>query len=324
MTATDLAGRNPDQPRHPIAVVSQRTGLSQDLLRAWERRYGAVRPARDTAGQRVYSDADVERLRLLQLATSAGRPIATLTPLPNAELARLVDEDARARAPRVPAAAAADAGTVDRALESVRTLDTRALESLLRHALAVQGIHRFLEGVAAPLLVRVGEEWHAGRVSVAAEHAASAVVEGIVIDAMRSMAPAGPAHRVLVATLAGSRHSLGAALVGASAAADGWGVVYLGADVPVEEIADSAVRSGAIAVAVSAVFAEDQRRMVDTLRQLRALLPPSIALIVGGRATLPAQRDLARASIETGASLADLRAQLARVAPGHRSGEVDR
>ena len=60
---------------HPIAVAAERTGLTQDVLRVWERRYGAVKPKRGANGQRVYTDADLEQLRLLHAATHAGRSI---------------------------------------------------------------------------------------------------------------------------------------------------------------------------------------------------------------------------------------------------------
>src|SRR6188768_2569345 len=84
-------------PRHPIAVVAERTGLSQDLLRVWERRYQAVIPTRGPGGQRLYSDADIERLALLHAATRAGRSISRVANLSDATLAELVDEDLAAR-----------------------------------------------------------------------------------------------------------------------------------------------------------------------------------------------------------------------------------
>jgi DNA-binding transcriptional MerR regulator len=90
---------------HPIAVVVARTGVSEHLLRVWERRYGAVAPARGEGGHRRYSDADVARVRLLHAVTRAGRLIGQVARLPTDVLARMADEDAathtrRARAPR--------------------------------------------------------------------------------------------------------------------------------------------------------------------------------------------------------------------------------
>ncbi|UCC49299.1 MAG: MerR family transcriptional regulator, partial [Gemmatimonadota bacterium] len=82
--------------RHPIRIVARRTGLSRDVLRAWELRHGAVEPERTPAGQRLYSDDDIERLRLIQRSLEAGRRIGQVAGLPTEELARLVGEDERA------------------------------------------------------------------------------------------------------------------------------------------------------------------------------------------------------------------------------------
>jgi MerR family transcriptional regulator, light-induced transcriptional regulator len=88
------------KPRHPMRVVTRRTGLSADLLRAWERRYEVVTPARSESGRRLYSDADIERLRLLYRATLAGRTIGQVAELPTDALAALVRRDAAADAER--------------------------------------------------------------------------------------------------------------------------------------------------------------------------------------------------------------------------------
>src|SRR5687768_652420 len=224
----DSTDRAPSRrARHPIAVVAERTGLSQDVLRMWERRYGAVEPTRSAGGQRLYSDADVERLRLLDAAVAGGRRVGGIARLPTRELAQLVDED-RAAAPRraaVEPAPRPEPAPVDRALAHVRALDARGLDEQLRRSAAVVGVPAFLEQVAAPLLRRIGEEWHGGRLTIAAEHVASAVIESFVVEAMRAMVASDGAPSVLIATTAGSRHVIAAALAGAAAAAEGWNVI---------------------------------------------------------------------------------------------------
>ena len=94
---TDTVDARRTTPRHPIALVTERTGLSQDLLRVWERRYRAVVPTRGPGGQRLYSDADIERLSLLHAATRAGRSISRVASLADEALAELVEEDLAAR-----------------------------------------------------------------------------------------------------------------------------------------------------------------------------------------------------------------------------------
>lgn len=304
-------------PRHPIAIVAERTGLSRDLLRVWERRYAAVRPTRSDSGQRLYSDADIARLKLLASASNAGRNIGQIAGLPTSALARLVEEDLAQSAAREPVTDAPLPDRTDtvipRALDYVRALDARGLEDLLRGSAAVLGVPVFLDRVASPILREVGERWHGGRLSIAEEHFASATVGDVVTELMRSIARNNGAPRVLVATLAGDRHIIGAALAGAAAAAEGWNVIYLGADLPAREIAAAAVSGDARAVAVSVAYADDPQRVTDELRTLRDALPGSVTLVVGGRAIVPRARELVEAGIDVGDSLHDLRATLRRL-----------
>ncbi len=306
--------------RHPIAVVSERTGLSQDVLRVWERRYGAVHPARAANAQRLYSDADVERLTMLHAATQGGRSIGQVAALSTAALAALVREDDAARpgAPELPPAAFPPAAlpestdVVGTALALARALDASRLDEVLRRSAAQVGSSTFLEAVAVPLLRRVGDEWHAGRLSPAVEHLVSSTLHDIIVETMRAFTRQNGAPTILVATPAGDRHAIGAALVGAAAAVEGWRVLYLGADLPADEIA-AAARSAAVRiVALSVVYMENRERVLGELRALRAALPPDVALVVGGAGAAPLAPELARLGVLVQSSLAGLVTELRR------------
>ena len=307
------------RPRLSMAVVAGRTGLTPDVLRVWERRYAAVAPARTAGGERLYSDDDVERLRLLAAAIASGRRVGGIARLPTSELAQLVEDDRvessrRERSARVPGPDRGQA-IVDEALGHVRAMDARGLDRLLRGAAALLGVS-YIDQVVAPLLRRIGEEWHGGRLGIAEEHVASAVIEGIVIDAMRAIMPSGTAPSVVVATLAGSQHVIAAALVGAVAAAEGWNVLFLGGELPRSEIAAAARSRNARAVAVSVPYSNSSKRLLDDLRDLRARIPAEVPLFAGGQAVLEASRALAKSGIELGADLDDLRVALRRIWPG--------
>jgi MerR family transcriptional regulator, light-induced transcriptional regulator len=312
---------NDTQPKHPIAIAAARSGLSQDILRVWERRYQAVEPNRGLGGHRAYSDADITRLRLLRAVTSAGRSIGQVARLSTRELSRLAEDDTAARAEREhardagqPRDASADAADiVERALETMRRLDAVDLEHRLRRAIAQLGITPFIEDVASPMLRRIGEEWHAGRLTIAHEHLASSTIHDIIAESMRAMARGSGDATVLVATPTGERHAIGAALVGATAASEGWRVLYLGADLPASEIAAAAIATKARAVAVSSIYVQDRARTLGELRALRALLPSSVSLIVGGGGVAGMEGDLAPLGIRVGASLRDLRDALSDV-----------
>ena len=301
-------------PRHPIAVVTERTGLSQDALRVWERRYGAVVPARGPGGQRLYSDADIERLALLYSATRAGRSISRVAGLSTADLAALVEEDiaARQRRPTAVVAVSEEADVVGDAMALAKALDSASLDDTLRRSVATLGVSTFIESVAVPLLRRVGDEWHAGRFTLAQEHLVSSLLHDIVAESMRSFTNQNGTDRLLVTTPAGERHAIGAVLVGAAAAVEGWNVLYLGADLPASEIADAAVAAKVRLVAVSIVYVEHREAMIEEMRALRSRLPSTIALIAGGIGASAIAAELANIGVPVESSVDDLLAELRR------------
>jgi DNA-binding transcriptional MerR regulator/methylmalonyl-CoA mutase cobalamin-binding subunit len=313
MTETAEARRT--TPRHPIAVVTQRTGLSQDLLRVWERRYRAVAPARGPGGQRLYSDADIERLALLHAATLAGRSISRVAGLADQALAELVDEDVEARERRsaLPDGSGEKRDLVGEALFLARALDAAALDDTLRRAIAVMGVSAFIESVAAPLLRRVGSEWHAGRLSMAHEHMVSSLLHDIVAERMRAFGRRADAPRMVVATLAGERHAIGAVLAGAAAAVEGWNVLHLGADLPAAAIAEAARSADARVVAVSIVFVEDREALLEELRALRTTLPATVTLVAGGGGAAGIAGELSAIGVRVETSVNGLLGELRRV-----------
>lgn len=268
--------RADDSPRHPIGVVTERTGLSAHVLRAWERRYRVVRPRRGEGGRRLYSDADVERLALLHSATRSGRSVASVVALRTHQLRAMVAEDA-ARAsvrPTVPGSYR------DEAMLAVRALAPERLGLLLRRALLSLGAMTFLEDVVAPLMVAVGSEWHAGLMTVAQEHAATAAVEQLLGSLIRELEVPGAASRVVIATPRGERHAVGAMMAAAAASHDGWHVTWVGADLPASQIATAVAQGSAHVVALS--VATDAVGLRDELIALRQGIAPHVPLLVGG------------------------------------------
>ena len=302
------------EARQPIAVAAERTGLSQDVLRAWERRYGAVRPARDAGGQRQYTDADIRRLGLLHAATRAGRSIGSVAALTTEQVASLVEGDLAARERSAPPAmdSPVASDTVNEAFAHSRALDASALDETLRRAATAMGVTSFIETVAVPLLRRVGDEWHAGRLAPPQEHLVSSVLHDIIVATMRAFPQRSGAPKVLVATPAGDRHAIGAALVGAASALEGWNVLYLGADLPAADIADAAKTAGVRIVAVSIVYTEDRARVLGEVRALRSRLPADMVLIAGGAGAMSLAPELAAMDVRVESSVAGLVAELRR------------
>jgi DNA-binding transcriptional MerR regulator len=263
-------------PRHPIGVVTRRTGLSPHVLRAWERRYGVVQPQRGDSGRRLYSDRDVERLSLLQGITCSGRPLASVVGLSVESLRALVAEDAEheGRGLDLPGVLR------ERAIEAVAALDTPRLEALLRRALLSLGAVTYLEEVVSPLLAEIGSRWHAGTLGIAQEHAATATVQRQLGTLIRELEDPDAGLCVVVATPLGERHTLGALQAAAVAACDGWKVIWLGADLPAAQIVAGAAQGGASLLALSVAGESDVLK--DELLAMRQELPAQIPLAVGG------------------------------------------
>ena len=270
--------------RHPIGVVSRRTGLKPDLIRAWERRYGAVAPGRSDTRRRFYSDADVERLLLLRRVVDTGRSIGQVANLTNEELERLAPP--RPGEPAPPASASGEVADLylELCLAAARRLEIGELELHLQRASVALSRASLLDKLLVPLLQRVGELWHQGEMRPTHEHVASAVVRSFLGGMYHAYDTPATAPHLIATTPPRQRHELGALMVAAVAAGEGWRATYLGPDLPPEEIAAAAVEKGAQVVALSLIYPPDDARLPDDLRRLRRLLSPSTTLIAGGRA----------------------------------------
>ena len=269
---------------HPMRVVAHRTGLTPDLLRAWEKRYGAVQPVRSAGGQRHYTDADVERLRLLVRATKGGRQIGQVAGLGQDELLALVKADERqAELNRAPSGdGPAPEGFLSSALMAVERFDSYSLEQTLRGAALRLPADEVLDQVIAPLLFTIGSLWHQGLLLPANEHLATATIRKVLTWMGEAAAPPLGAPVVVVGTPAGQVHELGAMLAATSAGGHGWRVVYLGPNLPAEELARAAQIARADAVALSVVYPTDDPQIAGELRRLRQLLPAKVGLVIGG------------------------------------------
>jgi DNA-binding transcriptional MerR regulator/methylmalonyl-CoA mutase cobalamin-binding subunit len=310
-------------PRFPIRVAAQRGGVSVAALRAWERRHQAVSPARTQGEQRLYSDADVERIAMLQALTSAGHAIAGIADADDAELRRLVsatvpEEAADAETPRPTRKDDAPALLVVRCMRAVHTHDGDALLHLLRREAIRTTPLAFLEHVVAPLLRRVGDEWAEGRLSEAQERVASNAVANLLVSLLGSLGlhpsertEKDPRTRVLIATLSGEGHEAGALMAGVVAALAGCDVIRAGADLPASAIASAARRARASVVAVSIVDATGPKVAQRELIALRALLPARTRLVVGGAAASLLDQAIEAIGAERYESLEAWRAALA-------------
>ena len=268
------------QAHFPIRAVSKLTGIGIDTLRAWERRHGAVTPIRDDRG-RIYTDADIARLRLLRGAVEHGHTIGRLAGLTDAELRHL----------------AAGASAVSEVAPPTRrtAIDTAALTAALQKydATAIdQQISRFasvlpplelLRDVLMPVLAQVGDDWHRGPARIAHEHLMSSTMRNILGSFLRLYARPEVSTRLLFATLAGERHEIGTLGAAMLAASSGLCVAYLGPDLPAREIVESVKPAGAQVLVLGLTTASAAKAKERELRTIVRDLPKNVELWAGGR-----------------------------------------
>jgi DNA-binding transcriptional MerR regulator/methylmalonyl-CoA mutase cobalamin-binding subunit len=277
------AGASAMHESYPLRTVTRLTGLSPDIIRAWEKRYGVVNPARGPRGARLYTSDDVAHLRLLSRVVSSGRAIGDVARLARAELERLAaDPPVLAREAAAIPAADRRKVVVDTALDALNRFDSAELDRSLGEALMALGSAGFHRHIARPLLEEVGARWQDGRLSVAEEHLVSGMLRNLLAGLIRGRGPAG-APRVLLATPSGERHEFGLLLTSLTFVDAGVGVLYLGVDIPAGEIVEAGRRSGVRVVGLGFVNGDIRQSLLAEARRVERALPAEVELWLGGR-----------------------------------------
>ncbi|HEX5675293.1 MAG TPA: MerR family transcriptional regulator [Azonexus sp.] len=269
-----------NSPSFNIAAVERDTGLSKDVLRMWERRYGFPIPDRNGNGERSYPAEQVERLRLIKRLMDAGhRPgklIATST------------EDLSALAPRrsVPAAAGDGAGEaaaeLTKLLALIKQHDVPGYQQAMQQRLARQGLHHFVQDTIAPLTRHVGAAWEEGSVEVFEEHLFTELTKRLLRQAIAALPGGSRSPRIVLTSVPDEPHVLGLLMAEALLALEGAECIPLGTQMPLLEIGRAAEAHRADIVALSFSAAFPQRQIPGLLQQLSLILPAGSELWAGG------------------------------------------
>ena len=274
---------------YPIGYVALASGLSPHVIRVWEKRYGAVTPERTGKRRRLYSQRDIDHLKLLKSARSKGQRIATAVKLDGEILYRISRDENQPTGPAESKAEelkrfADSSELLEACLEAVRRIDASALSHGLRRAGAHLSRPSLLSGVITALMQKVGDGWADGSFRIMHEHFASNVVKGFLWEMIRSVPTDEQALRMVVTTPAGQLCEIGAMTTAAAAADCGWNTLYFGPNLPAEEIAAAVLHEQAGAVALSISCQTRADLLERELAALRQSLGDGVPVFVGGRA----------------------------------------
>jgi DNA-binding transcriptional MerR regulator/methylmalonyl-CoA mutase cobalamin-binding subunit len=273
---------------YTIKEAAARSGVGAPLIRAWERRYGVVRPTRTDAGYRLYDDATIGVLVAMRSLTESGW---TASEAARAIAAGEVDVAALATTGTAGAGGSDPIGAAHRdrliarfvtAAEANSAADT---EATLDEILASGSFESVIDDVLLPAAAALGDAWAAGRLSVAGEHAASQAVERRLAAAFQAAGAPGRVSAV-VGLPPGSHHELGALAFAAALRRRGVGVLYLGADVTVDGWVDALARTRARAAVIGVVTPDDRTSAALVVTALLARDVPLVA-VGGAAASLP-------------------------------------
>lgn len=252
-----------------IGDIRAETGLSVDVVRVWERRYGFPVPIRTASGHRRYHIEDLRRLRLMAEALAHGHRPALVAHSDEAALKRLILPEGNDR--------------VEGLFSAALRMDSDQMRSLLHRHLGQLGWRLFLLQVVSPLIDRVSIAWADGAMEVHHEHLISEVLEDVLRKLRQEFHVVPGRGRVLLCTMPGERHRLDLLMAALAYAAQGARTELLGVDLPIVSIAQAAhiLKVDRVAVSLSIqCTGEPVRRM---LQELMTRLPAGCQLLVGGK-----------------------------------------
>jgi len=264
-------------PKYLIGSVTKLTGLSIDVVRVWERRYGAVRPVRSSGGTRLYSDADIYRLNRLRRAVECGYSIGQASKLTEPELDELIAGASHTIAPSDPYRV-----TRERFIDAVKTMNVVNADQELTRAATLFPIGEFVKRVVGLSFEEIRASRARNELGLSHEKLAFNLVHTILGTLLRTYSPSVNAGTILLASPAGERDELGVLLASVLAASHGRQVIYLGTDLPAEEILLGVRLTNARVLFLN--LDSTAPRVADELASISKLAPLTTRIWIGGAA----------------------------------------
>ncbi|GAB3268026.1 MerR family transcriptional regulator [Chitinimonas naiadis] len=267
-----------------ISAVERETGLSKELLRIWERRYGFPLPARDEQGDRVYPPEQVEKLRLVRRLLDRGLRPSKIVRSEAAELAQLLERISRG-------SQAADApADLDPLVRCLMERDLGAVQAYLQGELVVRGLRDFVAEFMPIANTRVGEAWFSGEIGAWQEHAYVELISQTVRMAINALHQPLSPPRVLLTTPAGEQHGLGLLMVEAMLRMNGCQTWSLGVSLPLDDMTEATCELGCDVLAISISSTFPTREASELVSSLRQRLPKAVELWLGGAGAVALKR----------------------------------
>jgi len=279
MAVQDLLSQFSTTPLFNTKAVSQETGVPADTFRAWERRYGVPRPQRTEGGHRLYSQRDIALIRWLRDRTAEGMTIS--------QAIALMANDGEANLSWLSSVLETEPRSWERLTGQLVTaladFDGARAEQILGEAFALYPVEEVFLNVVQPTMVEVGEQWHQGKLSITAEHFATQFIRRKLSSLFNTYSITDGRGLLIVGCAPNEQHDLGALLISVFLVRHGWQVIYLGPDVPLDDLLETVSRVQPDMVCMAASTIETAIMLMDVGKAITSLSPfPKFGY--GGRA----------------------------------------
>ncbi len=272
----------------PIRTLAERTGVATTTLRAWERRYGLLKPERTPKGHRLYTEEDVQLVMSVVELLSEGCAIS--------EAARQVLSNPREKPEKLSNPAEEDllgssllkdrgnnqwTTYSKRMLDAIEAFNGPRLDAIYNEASSLYPVDLISQKLLEPLLKTLGERWNLRDTGIAEEHFFFAWLRNKLGARLHHATAYAGGNCLLAACLPGHRHEVGLLLFSLAALARGYTVVYLGSDMPLESLSLVVKKSLAKAVVLAGGHEDDPESVLSGLAQLGSQI--NCPLFVGGQ-----------------------------------------
>lgn len=277
-----------DEPIYNMKAVEQQTGISAATLRAWERRYTLIEPKRTASGYRLYSERDVALLRWVRQQMNDGLTISRVVAM--LEAARQNGEAIYVEPQGAPMVSNHHAPQppkdfVQPLVQALISLDTERADEVIEQTFVLYTMPTVYVEVITPALIEIGELWHRGEISISIEHFATTYLRGRLLGLLQAYPHRSDMPMIIVACAPGERHEIGALIFAVMLRQQGFNAIYLGQDVPIDDIVQTAIQERAAMICLSASNAASALALRDVkplLDQSQQPNPPIFGY--GGRA----------------------------------------
>lgn len=298
---------------HRIHIVAKLTGLSKDVIRVWERRYGLVKPSRSSNRYREYSDEEVALLRFVKNQMEQGATIGGLAAEGHDSLVARM----RVATPVSEAEQKPHDRLLDELIGSLDPMDKAGFERRLNGAVAVIPFEEAVQRILLPLQIRIGELWHEGHLNVAVEHYVTKIIQQKLFSVMNQLPVNEFGPRILIACPEGETHEIGAQAVAYIAATKGCHVYYLGPNLPYSDVVNFCENISPDLVLLSLTELKQEAATLHHIKQLEQLAT-RWPVAVGGQGARAIEDRLRDTKIELLDDLTALHSRLMMILSTHR------